>query len=644
MTLLNDWLPENLLYAMGWTLVHSVWQLIIVAALLWGALKLFHQRSSHFKYQLAMGALGLSFVSAISTFLYEYSLFSPSLDTNFEALEALVLNAPGVPGKMGLESPLDTSIKWIETQLPLLVNIWFVGALLFMFRLVNSLSEIRMLRKSSVEVTDFHLNKVLYRMSDKMGMAKVPSLRLIQIGQSPVTFGFFKPVILLPAALLFHLSQEQLEAIVAHELAHIKRNDYLANLIQSSLEIMFFYHPCYWWMSQTVKELRENAADDLVVGAGVSPKELAHGLAEVLNFANQNPPELALAAGKRRNPTLQRIKRILGYPAQTYPQNPIISIPMLLTLLLSAGLMASAQQDTGILPDRLEPFTEALTKEASGLGAFDRMVSLKPFVAEKDTADRKVEISIIPDIQTDTVVSVGEDGSKAITVKKNIQFVGVNSDTLISNGDTLVLRGKGNSIFFGSPDIDWEMMPTLELGQIPLMGLNDVMVMPDFPKELIGKIPDDMVFPPMEPLTFDFEDGFPGFYHFDTTKLSKEEREKRLKKMEEWVKISEERALEWEAKWKEKEPEFKAKMEEWQQKMEPKLKEYEEKMKEWQEAQAPRMKEFEQRMKEWEKENLPKMEAYQLKMEEWQKEFTLKMEEFQKKMQEEYSKKDPKKN
>ncbi len=322
MKLLNEWIPEHLLYALGWTLVHSVWQLILIAGLLWIALRIVQSKSPDFKYKLALGGMGLSLIVAVGTFIYEYSLFNPVSAQNLNSFQVIFLDQAAGSSELNFESTIQNLVNWIEIQLPLLVNIWFLGALLFMFRLVNSLSELRTMRKASSESNDFQLEKMLYRLSGKLGIDKIPALRITQAGQSPVTFGFLKPIILIPAGLIFHLSPAQLEAIIAHELAHVKRNDYLANLLQSGLEVLFFYHPCYWWMSQTVKEMRENAADDLVIQAGVSPKELAYALAEVLNFARQNPPELALAAGKRRNPTLQRIKRILGYPAKSGQIDP----------------------------------------------------------------------------------------------------------------------------------------------------------------------------------------------------------------------------------------------------------------------------------------------------------------------------------
>lgn len=661
MNLLNDWFAESILYATGWTLVHSLWQLVIISACFWLFLKIFGKHSTAFKYNLGLAALGLTLLTAIGTFIYELSMFSPAPlfdrlnlafvpDQNFE-----------VASSYSTEGYINQLIGWIELQLPLLVNFWFLGALLFLFRLFNSLSEIRTLRKSSSEPQDFQLEKMLYRLMGKMNISKNVEIRLTSYGVSPVTFGYLKPIILIPAGLIFQLSPVQLEAIIAHELAHVKRNDYLVNLFQSGLEVLFFYHPCYWWINQTVKELRENAADDLAVQAGVVPKELAYSLAEVLNFAKQNPPELALAAGKRRNPTLQRIKRILGHPAQTYPQNPIISIPMLLTLLLSAGLMATAQQDVSVSVEKINPVTVDVNAEMQAIAEVEKNINANANVNSNISTVVNVSLDTIVDNEVKKVVIT--DGKPTYVNSKNqvIEYqyakpehVLIKGDTIITKGDTVIVKNnkKGSYVYKRNGEV-------LVLQDIPNLELTP---MPPFPGEAMAPVMDfDMApMPPMEfemapipdfdmsgmplmvfemgdhPMFFEFDGkNGPGvFFNADTIKnMTPEQKEKWTKDMErrsaEWAKAAELKAVEWEAH----QEEFQAKMQEWQKAMEPKMKEFEKKMAEWQKAYEPKMKEFEAKMKAWQESNEPKMKEYEAKMKAWEKEMQPKMEEYQRKME-----------
>lgn len=654
MKFLNEMIPEEFLLALGWTLVHSLWQLILIAAVLWIGLRLMKKSKASIKYGLSVAALALSFVAVAFTFIYQLATLEQSPVISSDKMELLLGSSDYAQADFSLESSVEVAIHWIEQSLPLLVNVWFLGALLFLFRLLNSLSEIRLLRKSSQNSGDFELEKTMYRLMGKLNISRDVQLKISDTALSPLTFGTLKPIILLPAGLIFQLSPSQLEAILAHELAHVKRNDFLSNLLLSFLEIFLFFHPCYWWMSSTVKELRENAADDLAVKVGIEPKTLATGLAEVLNFARQSPPELALAAGKKRNPTLQRIKRILGHPSQNYPQNPIISIPMMLTLFLSAGLMASAQQDAP------KPEIQAVQK--------NKVVAIQPtyaYATELDTLPSPKVKNLSIDDRVMTFVS--DDG-----VKYRIQ-----GDLLVVGNDTVPMtpkiKAELDKIFqFNSesiPPFDIPEMPDfpLELEIEHPLDLDFELSMSEMP--LMPEMDFDMMVPPMEPfdMEFDFkmDESFPGFYFkMDTTKMTQAEKEKLRKEMElkaeKWGKEAEARAKEWEAKWKategdrqakiaeweakfksEFEPkmkEFEAKMKEWQAANEPKMKEFESKMKAWQEAQEPKMKEWEAKMKEWEVAQKPKMEEFQRKMEVWQKEHQQKMEEFQKLLQEELKK------
>ncbi|SHO61490.1 M56 family metallopeptidase [Algoriphagus zhangzhouensis] len=644
MNLLNDWISENLLQALGWTLVHSIWQLVIIAAFLWLSLKIFSKRSPDFKYKIALGALGLSFVAASATLIYELSIL-PSSSGAAVAFENWT-QPFFVEGPAESQSFVESLINWIEIQLPLLVNFWFVGAVLFLFRLFNSLSEIKGLKNTSTPCEQVDLLKKLEEISSRFGISKAVQLKVTHHGLSPVTFGFLKPIILIPAGLIFHLSPAQLEAIIAHELAHVKRNDYLINLIQSSLEVVFFYHPCFWWINQTVKELRENAADDLAVSTGIAPKVLAYSLAEVLNFAQQNPPELALAAGKKRNPTLNRIKRIMGMPAQTYPQNPIISIPMLLTLIFSAGLIASAQQDAPTLD---EAFALDVTLENPDLGYLDPVKKKAAIVSITQTDTVKKEKKVIHVEGEEPMIWSTEDGDTYVIKggEKGKYEYRIKGDTLISGKDTVILKGNSAFFFKNGPDFNFSTMPTLELAEAPEMEFFmeapemefEMAPMPEMNFEMAPVPTVEFEMAPMPPIEFEGMDGFWEFedmdwseFHQDTVGMTKAEKEKWKKDMKLRAAEIERKAEEWKRNFEPKMKEFEAKMKAWEKENEPRMKEFEAKMKAWEKANEPKMKEFEEKMKAWEKENEPRMKEWEAKMKSWQEAQEPKMKEFEAKM------------
>lgn len=649
MTTWNDWISDKLLHALGWTLVHSIWQLLLVAGVLWLALKLARKASPALTYGMAVAALLLSFLATLASFLY--------LWTRPEG----ILILPGEPvnssPSMDWEGFLAQVIFWTEQNLSLLVNFWFFGAILFLFRLFAQLTEVRNLRKNSQSFENLEIQTLTDRLVNSLGIRRKIEIRTTERAHSPVTFGVMTPVILLPAALIFQLSPAHLEAVIAHELAHVKRNDYLSNLLLSTLEVLFFFHPCYWWMSQTVKELRESAADELALKAGISSTDLANALAEVLQFASQHPPELSLAAGKKRNPTLLRIKRMLGYPTENYPQTPLISIPMVLTLLLCAGLVASAPQDPA--PMR---------------ASFEQNSELSDLVYLQDTT-RKSGM----DSARTMLVQSNQEMDLTLTLDDGKTYL-IKGGKLIHGGDTVLLSPKAKAALekLSSIQMKGEGLPSMAPippmpAMAPLPPMAPMPPMPSMPEmpplaPMIGFEIPPVPMVGFEVPAFDFMavEGFPIQVleeipvQGDTTKMSKAEKEKWRKSVQEraenWKKEAEMmaqeakmKALEWEAKWRENEAIQKEKMAQWEEKFqkefEPRRKEFEAKMKEWESANQPRMEEFEskmkafeERMKQWELANKPRMEEFQKRMEVWQKEQQARIREFQLLLQEELQK------
>jgi beta-lactamase regulating signal transducer with metallopeptidase domain len=630
-------------------LVHSIWQLLVVAGVLWLALKVARKASPALTYGMAVGALMLSFLATLATFLY--------LWTRPEEVLSLSVDSVNSSPSMDWEGLLAQGIFWTEQNLSLVVNFWLFGAILFLFRLISQFAEIRNLRKTSLPFENLVIQTLTDRLVATLGISRKIEIRTTGKAHSPLTFGVMTPVILLPIALVFQLSPAHLEAVIAHELAHVKRNDYLSNLLLSTLEVLFFFHPCYWWMSQSVKELRENAADELALKAGISSADLANALAEVLQFASQHPPELSLAAGKKRNPTLLRIKRMLGYPTENYPQTPLISIPMVLTLLLCAGLVASAPQDTA--PMR---------------ASFEQNSERSDLVYLQDTTRNTGN-----DSSRTTLIQSSQEMDFTLTLDDGKTYL-IKGGKLIHGGDTVLLSPKAKAALekLTSRRVEGVQMPAMApMAPMPVMP-------PMAPMPPMSEIP-PMAIMPLAPMT-GFEipsfplmqvEGFPihvlegVFFQGDTTKMSKNEKEKWQKsaqdRAENWAKEAEikakeaeMKAKEWEAKWKENEAkrqekiaqweekfhnefapklkEFEAKMKEWEKANEPRMKEFESKMKAWEESQGPKWKDWEEKIKQWELANKPRMEEFQKRMEVWQKEQQARIQELQLILQEELKK------
>ena len=391
----------------------------------------------------------------------------------------------------------------------------------------------------------------------------------------PIAYGLFKPIVLLPLGLVMQLSPAQLEAIIAHELAHIRRYDFAVNLLQSVLEILFFYHPAFWWVNGLVREAREHIADDIAIQAGVKAIDLANALAIVANDAVEKSPELAMAAHSSNFPLLNRIKRMLGNEPARFSNSPIITKTMILTLIFSAILFIGNANEIKKTQDRW--VTTTLESKFDG-NTYFLMDTLPQSIEVEDTV-----IVINKDVAIDLDQEVSEDVE--VVIHSNNQ-VTTNIRSVVS--DSLPLR---------------QQPPVLNLSPAPIANFSP----PVFNDSLIH-------------YTQNIMGGFGDSIHVyarnivmlqgDTSVLSQEQKKKLerkmellQKKMEKSQKLLEQKMNAWEKEFQPQMKEFERKMEAWQKENEPKIKEFEKKMEIWAKAQSEKFKalekEFELKAKEF---------------------------------------------
>ena len=160
----------------------------------------------------------------------------------------------------------------------------------------------------------------------------------------PTLVGWIKPVVLLPAAALAGLSPEQLQAILAHELAHVRRHDYLVNLLQSMVETLLFYHPATWWVSAQVRAEREHCCDDLAVEVCGDRLVYVSALAELTTIASHRGFALAATDGS----LVGRVRRILGRPRSMHEPAPAWALLALVVLVVGAGSFSAGAIESAV--------------------------------------------------------------------------------------------------------------------------------------------------------------------------------------------------------------------------------------------------------------------------------------------------------
>ncbi len=335
-----DFLADPLVYALGWTVVHSLWQGMLIALALAGGMILAQRRTARFRYGLAVGALLLLAAASAATF-HLYFEVPDGAGRGLAAAPAPM--AEGVVPSMNAEAaPLQGLAFWraqaqayFEQHLPLIVAAWLLGVAFFLLRMLAGLGYVQHLRHRSVRPMGAPWQGKLQVLSHRLRLRRTVQLLESALVQSPVVIGWLKPVILIPVGTVNALTPAQVEAVLAHELAHIYRQDYLLNIMQSIIEALYYFNPAVWWISAYVRMERENCCDDIAVGLSDDALGYARALVKIEEAA-QRHPRMAMAMASKGHPfLLQRVRRILNQPPQKmYTMEKMTATGLLLAALL----------------------------------------------------------------------------------------------------------------------------------------------------------------------------------------------------------------------------------------------------------------------------------------------------------------------
>lgn len=330
-----SFLSEPVAVALGWALLHALWQgfvLVLPVALL---LHLVRSKSSQLRYTLGVSALLMQVMASVATFWLYYQPAIAHSRSVVRPLGTVAVSAPALLSLLAKPLPWHVQVQWfLETHLVEIVVCWLIGVAVFLVRLVGGWLYVQQLKTTAVQPATAFWQPMLTRLSGQLSVRQ--PVRILESARvtMPLVVGALKPVILLPIGLATGLTMRQAEAVLAHELAHIKRFDYGVNLLQSVVEVMYFFHPALWWLSARVREERENCCDDLAVMACGDARALAQALARVEEFSQT--PVLAMALASHKKLLLNRVRRMLGVSAR-----PVVSNGHLLTLTLATILLAT---------------------------------------------------------------------------------------------------------------------------------------------------------------------------------------------------------------------------------------------------------------------------------------------------------------
>jgi beta-lactamase regulating signal transducer with metallopeptidase domain len=306
MTNFAGWVSPEVLRALGWTLLHFAWQGAGLAALF--AITMAVCRRAQMRYALAVATLALMMAAPVITF---FSLHR-------EPVPAMQSGAPGILTWAGTSTHNATALsgsvapaaasRTVQPVLMLwLVEAWFLGVVLLSLRTAGGLLLIARMRRKEIKAVTAELHEKCLALQRKMGLERLIRYCECHRLDAPAVLGWFRPVVLLPVRALTGLTAEQIQVVIAHELAHIRRFDAFVNLFQIAVETVLFYHPAVWWVSQRIRVEREVCCD----GEALAVCGNAVNYARALTLMEEWRTATSLLMAANRGPLAERILRLL---------------------------------------------------------------------------------------------------------------------------------------------------------------------------------------------------------------------------------------------------------------------------------------------------------------------------------------------
>ena len=369
----------------GWTLVHSVWQFALIALLLAFGLRLLRGCSSHLRYGFMLVALCAMPMAAAATFCVVDSAIVATDNQQHvgESLRDSQLSLRDSQiaeqsrnvrlgetdlrvGKTDLRDLPDDACRsannaasprtWakmlsiistttqgiVEPWMNTILAAWLFGMLVLSIRPLVSWRATRVLRSHGRSPVPATIACATVRIAERLRIRRAIEVTQSTLVDVPTVIGWLKPLVLLPASAISGLTNEQLEAVIAHELAHVRRHDYLVNLFQLLIETVFFYHPAVWWVSHMMRVEREACCDDIAVrmtGDRAGYARMLLWLEESRNHASLASLGMSARGGSRAGSLLTRIRRIVSASPETRGTGPVaIAAVVMLLVSIGAGL------------------------------------------------------------------------------------------------------------------------------------------------------------------------------------------------------------------------------------------------------------------------------------------------------------------
>ncbi|HTS75478.1 MAG TPA: GWxTD domain-containing protein [Bryobacteraceae bacterium] len=317
--------------ALGWSLMDFLWQGAGIALVAWVSLRI--ARTARWRYAIACAAL-FSMPVVFGVTLWLTAPGALAVAGAGRLVPATPSFPAAVPPSGQVARDFSAYVEWVAPA-------WMAGVVCLLFyRAAAWIFALRLRRRGTCGASAEWIGRVK-ALSARVGVSRPVALLESALAEVPVMIGYLRPAILVPLGMLAGLAPEQAEAILLHELAHIRRADYLVNVVQGALEALLFYHPSVWWISKVIRAERENCCDDLVLAAQGDPHAYATALLAIeRNRSSEMQPALAATDGD----LLRRIRRVLRVPQARDASMPVTPAAIMLAALAVGFAHAQAPE------------------------------------------------------------------------------------------------------------------------------------------------------------------------------------------------------------------------------------------------------------------------------------------------------------
>jgi bla regulator protein BlaR1 len=356
-------IPDEIIKAIGNTLMHSLWQGLLLAAFGGLVITFTRKSSSVSRYNLLVSGL-IVFCCTIA-FTFSGQLENEKLHkltANDGERTVIITKTPFLPS-IDVSVSENQILGFVNTHANTIVLIWFVFVLVKTLQLLAGLRGLNELRNKAVLIVEVNLQHKLQVLTAKMGIKQAIRIAESAMVKVPMVIGHLKPLILIPAGMLIAMPPAAIEAILVHELAHISRKDYLVNLMVSLIEVIFFFNPAVLWLAKLIRTEREHCCDEMVVAQTSSKTDYIEALIACQEY-NLSSPNYAMALSGNKNHLLSRVKRIL------YKNNQSLNLfekSLLSICLVTAGFLTLAFSNVDKITNLVHRVAKDINKTSNEL-------------------------------------------------------------------------------------------------------------------------------------------------------------------------------------------------------------------------------------------------------------------------------------